>query len=531
MNFNLILKQANQALKDKKFLKSLKLYEQAFKKNEASFEVCLKLGLLKFQLKDFKSSIKYFEKLKSINPNSPIIYSNLGSIYHQLNIKDLAFKNLLKGIEINPKNFSINYNLGNLYFANNDLINAEKYFLESIKLQPKHFYPYNNLFQLYDRSNNLDKLGKLIHKIITIFGHTDSVNFLIGIFEFRKKNYNKVIEILKKIYTDSNDSERGILKQNILGKCYDFLGFYQDAFNCFTLSNKLIKDSIQNKFDKNNYIDLIKKRLETVSKISIKKTNIKIHDDHEDPVFLIGFPRSGTTMLDNILSTSNSIEVIEEKSLVDEIIFELDKTLNGNLSNLNEIDNIKINQLRNLYFKKRDFLVSFNNKITYVDKLPLNIIHVAELNKIFPKSKFIFALRNPYDAVLSCFMQPFLPNDAMLNFHDLKSSSELYNLVMTLWLEYQKVLDLNIYTVKYEDIINNFENTLKQLTSFLNIEWSDDFKNFYKNKKNKRIINTPSYNQVNSPIYKISIDRWKNYVNYFSESRILLEKWSKIFSY
>ena len=531
MNFNLLLNKADQAIKDKKYLKSLELYEQAFKINQSSFEACLKIALLKFQLKDFNSSIIYFEKLKSINPNSLISYTNLGSIYLQLNNKDLALKNLLKGLEIDPNNFSIKYNLANLYFSNNDLINAEKYFLESVKLQPKHFYPYNNLFQLYDRSNDLKKLEKLIFKIISVFGETDLVNFLTGIYEFRRKNYNKVIEILKNVNIDSKDFQRGILKQNILGKCYDFIGSYQEAFNCFSKSNKLIQDSSQNQFDKNKYINLIQKRLETVSKISVKKLSIEIKDEYEDPVFLIGFPRSGTTMLDNILSTSNSLEIIEEKPLVDEIIFELNKTLKGNLSKLNEVDNDKINLLRSLYFKKRNSLVPFNSKITYVDKLPLNIIHVAELNKIFPKAKFIFVLRNPHDTVLSCFMQPFLPNDAMSNFYDLKSSSELYNLVMTLWLEYQKIINLNVHTVKYEDIVNDFDYTLKQLTSFLNIVWSDNFKNFYINEKNKKIINTPSYNQVNLPIYAKSINRWKNYQNYFLDTRLLLEKWVKIFGY
>ena len=74
----------------------------------------------------------------------------------------------------------------------------------------------------------------------------------------------------------------------------------------------------------------------------------------------------------------------------------------------------------------------------------MNIIYTAELNKIFPKAKFIFALRNPYDAVLSCFMQPFLPNDAMSNFYNLKDASNFYDLIMNLWDKYQQNLNLNL---------------------------------------------------------------------------------------
>ena len=85
--------------------------------------------------------------------------------------------------------------------------------------------------------------------------------------------------------------------------------------------------------------------------------------------------------------------------------------------------------------------------------------------------------------------------------------------------------------VSLEDVVNNFDKTLKQLVSFLNITWSEEFKNFHKNENNRRIINTPSYNQVNLPIYKKSISRWENYQKYFSDTRLLIEKWVKIFNY
>ena len=114
--------------------------------------------------------------------------------------------------------------------------------------------------------------------------------------------------------------------------------------------------------------------------------------------------------------------------------------------------------------------VELKNNTIIVDKLPLNIIYVAELNKIFPKAKFIFVLRNPYDAVLSCFMQPFIPNDAMNHFFNLEDATEFYNLVMKLWKKYHDTINLHLHIIKYENIVNNFDYTLRDLIKFLEVE-------------------------------------------------------------
>ena len=152
------------------------------------------------------------------------------------------------------------------------------------------------------------------------------------------------------------------------------------------------------------------------------------------------------------------------------------KHIDQDLKNLSKLKKNSIIELRKIYFKKLNDLVNLNNKFVIIDKLPLNIIYVAELNKIFPKAKFILCLRNPYDVVLSCFMQSFVPNDAMSNFYNLKDASELYDSVMKLWTNYENILTLNKHVVKYEDVVNNFDVTIKSLLNFLNLEWSDELR-------------------------------------------------------
>jgi len=187
--------------------------------------------------------------------------------------------------------------------------------------------------------------------------------------------------------------------------------------------------------------------------------------------------------------------------------------------------------MRDIYFDERSKYIKGNSDKIYIDKLPLNIVHVAEIFSFFPNAKFIFALRNPYDVVLSCFMQYFGANSAMLNFTSLKDAANLYDLVMSLWIEYVEKFPLKVHITKYEQIVQSFDDTIAELLSFLELDWSSNVKEYYKTAEKRGIINTPSYRQINQPLYKKSIGRWKNYKDEFSDVQNILDKWTQKFNY
>ena len=163
--------------------------------------------------------------------------------------------------------------------------------------------------------------------------------------------------------------------------------------------------------------------------------------------------------------------------------------------------------------------------------MPLNIVHVGEIYRFFPNAKFILAVRNPKDSVLSCFMQNFTINHAMANFLNLNDTAYLYDKVLQLWKKYTKLFPLKFHTIKYEDLVYNFDTSIKDLLQFLEIDWSDRMREYYKTAEKRGIINTPSYNQVNQPLYTKSIGRWKNYQNQFQNITTSLEEWTKYFNY
>jgi len=212
-------------------------------------------------------------------------------------------------------------------------------------------------------------------------------------------------------------------------------------------------------------------------------------------------------------------------------LIKLEKKTNNKLSELDLLENDYINDMQSFYFNERKQYQKNKNAKVVIDKLPLNIIHIGEILRFFPNARFIFALRHPYDSVLSCFMQQFELNPAMKNFLSIESSAYLYDLVMKLWSIYLKNFSLNYHYIKYEDIVLNFETSTKNIFNFLSLDWTAQTKKFYLAAKNRTDISTPSYNQVTSPLYLKSLNRWKNYKNYFKESKKYLDKWANKFNY
>ena len=532
MNLKNILELADKAIADNNHVYAKSLIEKELKLNPNIFELNFKLGLLHHILGDLKEAANFYEKTTLLNPNFSPAFCNLGIVYDKLDNRMLAIKYYQTAIEKDSKNFKAYFNLGNCYLNNNDLINAEKYYNLSINIQRNDIHPYINLFQIYDRSNNLKKLDEVLQIAQNIFKNNSVISFFEGISEYRKKNYQRTINIFEKLKLDPKDISKNITKYNTLAKCYDHLGMFEDAFKSFTITNTLICDAHEKKVDKKNHVKIIKERFNFFSQKNLKNFSTRmIEDQNIDPVFLVGFPRSGTTLLDTILRTHSSIEVLEEKPIVDKLIKELHINLDKDFMKLDKIDETIKQKLRSLYFEMRNNFVSHKKNKLYIDKLPLNIVYVGELSQIFPNSKFILALRNPFDSVMSCFMQAFTPNDAMANFYNLSDATKLYDEVFQLWMLYEKKLNIKFHKIKYEEIVEDFDSSISNLLKFLDLEWDNKLKEFYKTAENRGIINTPSYNQINQPLYTNSIGRWKNYKKHFEGLEPILEKWSSNFNY
>lgn len=224
------------------------------------------------------------------------------------------------------------------------------------------------------------------------------------------------------------------------------------------------------------------------------------------PVFLVGFPRSGTTLLDTFLMGHPDVEVLEEKHMM----IEAEKLL-GATADLPRQSSHTLSRARDAYFAELDRHVDRDFHGTIVDKLPLNMVAIAKIHCLFPDARIIFAQRHPCDAVLSGFMQSFTLNDAMGCFLKIDTAADLYDAAMQVFTNSREVLPLSVHDLVYEQLVEEPEPTLRPLIEFLGLEWRPELLDHQRTASRRGVIDTPSYDQVSRPLNKTPSGRWKRY--------------------
>lgn len=306
------------------------------------------------------------------------------------------------------------------------------------------------------------------------------------------------------------------------------------AFAYATEANRICAASLSaQRTDRGAYFRLIDELSEVFAlEIVAEWREPNIDDDSPDPVFLVGFPRSGTTLLNTILLSHIDISVTEEEPTVFALESAMREMTGRSLNRLAALDERQIGLLRQAYFDEVDkYLDAGKRPKRVIDKLPLNLVQAGLIYRVFPNAKFIFAQRHPCDAVLSCYMRAFIMNEGMVNCLDLAGAARLYDHVMRLWSHYQDVLPLQVHTVRYESLIQDFDGTISACLDFLGMDWDDGVRDYVKTAKRSGQITTPSYDQVTQSLYTGASGRWPRYREHLEPVLPVLLPWAESMGY
>tara|TARA_A100001011_G_scaffold32984_1_gene31613 strand:+ start:2746 stop:4383 length:1638 start_codon:yes stop_codon:yes gene_type:complete len=450
------------------------------------------------QLKKYDSAINYFEEAIQLNPNFSEAYNNLGNTKKRVGKIDEAISCFKKAIELKENNIEAHLNLANVYKEN-------RYFNEIIKIYEKILsFNQNDVKTLYNLGSTYLFLGDIskgkyyFEKIIKINkNHIPSYRNYISVTKIAKKN--EIFKQLELLNEDIFSDDDKVLFYDALSKGYFDQENDQLAFKYLEKSNSLKKKNSKFSFEKT---EIQFKDIKNFFK-NIDNINIKFKDTLKSrPIFIIGMPRSGTTLIEQILSSHSQIHGAGELDFLPKIIDKLGIQKPQNLESF-------FTQIRNLYYEQ---IIKISNDHYIIDKLPVNYRWVGFIINALPEAKIIHIERNPMAVCWSNYKTSFVDSgmDFNLSQQDIAKYYSLYFDLMNFW---KSKYTSNILNIDYENFVNDFEKNSKEILNFLDLKWENQIKNY---DKNTRPVTTASFQQIREGIKKNTSLAWKKYSNYLT---------------
>jgi len=511
------------------------LFQQALKVEPNNYQALDGLGWLWLISGETILAKDFFINSVTICPHFTAGLFHLGLTHAKLgNLQEAAINYRLATI-VNPKHAEAYNNWGIIQATQGAYDDAETSYRRALEITPDNINTLCNLAELYEKTNKLREAKELVEMALALEPQTTGASRLMATLLRRQGKAEEALSMLKSVPIPSDNPEKALEIHYELARLSDQLGKYESAFQHFRKTKELQALSpLAQKFDKNNFLRGLTSLANyfTSDRLTRWSEQTPMAAASDCPIFLVGFPRSGTTLLDQILDSHPDFQVVEESAALEIVISRINALPEGYPVALDHISEDTLTELRREYFRNLSGFAGQNTTATQmIDKYPLHIMHLGLIYRLFPQAKIILAIRHPYDVCLSNFMQLFKINDAMANFLNIYDTSFCYNQVMGLALRYLDTLPLRVHRIRYEDLVDDFTTTASELLSFLGADWDEKVTRYYEHAQSRGMIATPSYHQVTEPIYQRAKFRFKHYATVFADCHDLLQPYITRFDY
>jgi tetratricopeptide (TPR) repeat protein len=400
---------------------------------------------------------------------------------------------------------------------------AETTLRRILSTHPDHVPALLGLSDLLERNNALDELAATIERIARLDPANDRLPLLRARMALRRGQFEEALTLAR---AAPAIADRGA-REEIIARAEDRLGHFDAAFEAFEAMNRDSELSEQT----------IANRAAALRQMIDERASLTVPDwadewtgvaapEREEPVFLIGFPRSGTTLLDTFLMGHPALCIAEEKPLLLSVSEKL-----GAFADIARLGDAEVAALRDTYWAATAQHVPDLGQRTLVDKYPLGAIDLAIIHRLFPTARIIFAERHPYDVALSCFMTRFQPTPALISFSTLGDGAKLYDRVMHLWSRSRVAFPLAVHELRYERLVENPEPEMRALIAFLGLDWDSRAASHEASASERSTVTSASYAQVSEPLYRRSIGRWRHYERHLAPILPILRPWAEAMGY
>lgn len=438
-----------------------------------NFELTYSLAKLKFIKKDVLEAITLFKSCVSISGKQSDLLNRIALCYEEIDDTDEAIKYYLNSLSINESHIDTLYNLGNLYRALGNFKKAKTV--------------YENILDKFPYAHEIHRYYSIVHK----YTSPKDTHLVKMISIIQSENFIKNESKYHQIYF-------------ALSKAYEDIGNYEESVNYLIKGNALRRKTVRF-----NNFDIASKHFETQKNI-FKDLNFKKNTGSKSnlPIFIVGMPRSGTTLVEQIISSHSEVYSGGEMIFISQAIKKF----------FPETDLIKFNnqvkdKIQYCAGEMADFYISKvmhkikNNEKYITDKLPNNFTFIGFIKCMFPNAKIIYCKRNAKANCMSIYKNYF-PDNGIWFAYDISELKKFYKLhldYMNLWME---IFPGEIYTLNYEDLVNKQEIESRKLIDYCDLKWEESCLRFYENTAK---VSTLSTSQVRNPIYKSSLSQFDYY--------------------
>ena len=462
-------------------------------------EAYCNLGVTYQEKGDLVSAVNAYKNAIDNDNNYPTAHNNLGKIFLASGEIDSSIEHLECAITLKSDFADAHNNLGSAFLRINKLNDAIKSYKKAIALKPDFAVANNNLGIAYLRTGDPKLASKFFENAITITpGYATAHHNLSGVKVYKEKD--KQVSLIESLLIENNLSQKERIYLNFaLAKAYEDLGNHEELFKHLNEGNRIRKKEMSNSIaDSEEHNELIK--------LFFNSNNIKL--TYRDslpirPIFIVGMPRSGTSLVEQIISSHHEVygagEVNNFHNIIMPIIEEHAVNENYNLKN----DEFAL--IRKQYSNSLERFYANEKVIT--DKWILNFKTIGFILSAFPESKIVHLKRDARATCWSIYKHYFSDegNRWAYDYQDLARFYKSYVGLMDYW---HNLFPGKIYDISYEDLTSNQEKETRNLLKYCDLDWDENCLNFY---TNTRAVKTASAVQVRNKMYQGSSDVWRQY--------------------
>jgi tetratricopeptide (TPR) repeat protein len=506
---------------------------------ESGFEHPLLLNVMATRLEqqgNFEGSLQLLQRAVALSPSDVGARNALSLCLQRLNRPAEALTHIDHLLKLQPKLGFAHANKGNALISLGLLGRAQQSLLQALELEPGNFAACAGLAAIATHRGDHGEARRWAEQTLRIApGYPDAVMSLAAA-ELAAGQTAKAEQLLHGVIMDSRagriDRARAA---GLLGDVLDAAGRYAEAFDSYAACNEALRQ-IHGEFAGANILKYVRELTAEVDRlaatgqaVALGQSTDAAHPQVREHIFLIGFPRSGTTLLEVVLDGHPQVASVEEHELLTEAARKFMREP-PNLEPLLQAGETDLQGLRSAYWRGVSQAgVQVAGKV-FIDKYPLNTLKLPLIARLFPRAKILFACRDPRDVVLSCFRRRFKMNAAMYQMLTLQGAAEFYDAAMRLAEAVRPAIGNPWRVVRYEMMVEHFADEIKEICDFIGVPWVADLEDFAARARDRDQA-TPSTSQLSQGMTSTAISQWKHYSAQVTPTMPLLEHWLQRFGY